>query len=154
MWKRLLLAIDQAVSGQAALDFTTGLAAGCGADVRVFHVREVSRSLRVPPLETVADAEELVDEALLHLQRRGVVAEGRHVTEPGWHVAAQIAGEASRWGCDAIVLGSLRLRGLERISGGGVRERVVRLSPLPVVVAPTVLGKVSTACIGAESRLA
>jgi hypothetical protein len=43
------------------------------------------------------------------------------------------------WLCDAIVLGTRRLRGLDRLSGRGVRERVLRLSPLPVIAAPTPL---------------
>jgi nucleotide-binding universal stress UspA family protein len=48
-----------------------------------------------------------------------------------------IVTESADWHCDAIVLGSRRLRGIERLSGRGVRERVVRLSPLPVITAPT-----------------
>ena len=139
MWKHLLLAIDQFDSGQAALDFTTGIAAGLGADVRVFHARELSKFARVPPLETVADAQFLVDEAVCHLRVANVVAEGRSCSIREEHVADRIVEEASRWRCDAIVLGSRRLRGMSRLSGWGVRERVLRTSPLPMLVAPTPL---------------
>ena len=38
--------------------------------------------------------------------------------------------------CEAVVLGSRRATGLRRLGGGRVRERVVRTSHLPVVVAP------------------
>ena len=141
MWDRLLLAIDQFDSGRAALDFTTGLATGSGADVEVFHVREISKLVRVPPLETVADAQLLVDEAVFHLRLASVGAEGRACSSLEQTVASRIVEEASRWQCDAIVLGSRRLRGINRINGWGVRERILRLSPLPVIVTPTPLLK-------------
>jgi hypothetical protein len=41
--------------------------------------------------------------------------------------------------CDAIVLGTRRLHGIGRLSGRGVREQVLRLSPLPVIASPTPL---------------
>jgi hypothetical protein len=46
MWDRLLLAMDQYESGQAALTFTAGLAAATGTDVRIIHIRELSRLAR------------------------------------------------------------------------------------------------------------
>jgi hypothetical protein len=49
----------------------------------------------------------------------------------------RIVEESIFWECDAIVLGSRRLHGVERLSGRRVRERVLRLSSLPVLVAPT-----------------
>jgi nucleotide-binding universal stress UspA family protein len=136
MWDRLLLAMDQFDSGQAALDFTTGLAASSGADVRVFHARELSKSTRVPPLETVTDAHYLVDEAVFRLRLANIGAEGRACSAREEQVASRIVDEASHWRCDAIVLGSRRLRGISRLSGWGVRERILRLSPLPVIVTP------------------
>ena len=76
MRDRLLLAIDQFEPGQAAVDFTIGLAAKSGANVTVFHVRELSKSLRVPPIETLADAHLLVDHTVLRMQVAGVATEG------------------------------------------------------------------------------
>ena len=136
MWDRLLLAIDQFDSGQAALDFTTGFAAASGADVRVFHARELSKCTRVPPLETAADARFIVDEAVFRLRLANIGAEGRACSAREEQVASRIVDEASHWRCDAIVLGSRRLRGISRLSGWGVRERILRLSPLPVIVTP------------------
>ncbi len=104
MRDRLLLAIDQFESGQAAVDFTIGLAARSRADVGVFHVRERSKFTRVLPLETVADAKLLVDEAVLRMQTAGVRAEG-HVRS-AWeeNVASCIVEESTHPKCDAIVL--------------------------------------------------
>ncbi|MGO9558807.1 MAG: universal stress protein [Acidimicrobiales bacterium] len=137
MWNRLLLAIDQFDSGQVALAFTCQLARDHGADVRVLHVHELPMNARVPPLESGSQARLLVDEAVFTLRLAGVGAEGRASSVRGDAVARVIAAEAAEWHCDAIVLGSRRLRGIDRLSGRGVRERVVRLSPLPVVAAPT-----------------
>jgi nucleotide-binding universal stress UspA family protein len=137
MWSRLLLAIDQFDSGQVALAFTCQLAVDHGADVRVLHVHERSMNARVPPLETGTQAQLLVDEAVFTLRLAGVGAEGLASSVRGDAVARVIVTESADWHCDAIVLGSRRLRGIERLSGRGVRERVVRLSPLPVITAPT-----------------
>jgi hypothetical protein len=54
-------------------------------------------------------------------------------------IAFRIVEESLIHMCDAIVLGTRRLRGLERLSGRGVREQVLRLSPLPVIASPTPL---------------
>ena len=136
----LLLAIDQFGTGQAAIDFTIGLAAKSRADVTVFHVRELSRPLRVPPLETLENAQLLVDDAVLRIQLAGIAAQGHLCSAREEDVARRIVEQASLQKCDAIVLGSLRLRGLHRVGGRGVRERVLQHSSLPVIVTPAALG--------------
>ena len=137
MGNKLLLAVDQFEQGQAAVDFTIGLAARSRSDVQVLHVRELSASLRVPPLESVAEARVLVEETVRRLNTAGIPAEGEVVSDREDHVAQSIVEGASRGECDAIVLGSLRLRGLRSIGGHGIRERVLKMSPLPVIVTPT-----------------
>jgi nucleotide-binding universal stress UspA family protein len=139
MWDRLLFAIDQYESGQTALEFTAGLAAATGTEVRVIHVRELSGLARVPPLESSAEANSLVDQAVFSLRLAGVGAEGRACSLPEDQVARRIVDESLYWVCDAIVLGTRRLRGISRVSGRGVRDRILRLSPLPVIAAPTPL---------------
>ncbi len=140
MRNRLLLAIDQFEPGQAALDYTIGLAATSKSDVEVLHVRELPASLRVPPLETTAEAEVLVEETVRRLQTAGIAASGAVCSAREHQVARRIVDEASSRRCDAIVLGSLRRRGLRSMMGQGTRERVLRMSPLPVVVTPPALG--------------
>jgi nucleotide-binding universal stress UspA family protein len=136
VWDRLLCAIDQFQSGQRALDFVGGLASVDDASVRVLHVRELSKMARVLPLETPFEAEELVRDGVLRLTRLGVAAEGRSCSALEDHVARKIVEEARHWDCQAIVLGSRRLRRLDRLSGRGVRERILRATSLPLVVAP------------------
>jgi nucleotide-binding universal stress UspA family protein len=137
MFDRLLFALDQYESGQTALRFTTELARESGADVRVFHARKLSKLARVPPIERPADARLLVEEAVLHLRISGIGAEGRATSVVEDRVANCVVQESVDWNCDAIILGSRRLRGISRLAGWNVRERILRASPLPVITAPT-----------------
>jgi nucleotide-binding universal stress UspA family protein len=136
VWDRLLFAIDQFESGQTALEFVAGVASANDASVRVLHIRELPRMARALPLESPAEAEDLVREAVRSLQLLGVPAEGRSCSVLQEHVARRIVEEALQWKCQGIVLGSRRLHGIARLSGRGARERILRLSSLPVLVAP------------------
>jgi nucleotide-binding universal stress UspA family protein len=102
----------------------------------VLHVREVSRLSTALTLEAPDEAHALVEQAVSSLGLAGVAAEGRVRTLPEDRVAQGIVEESSVYGCDAIVVGSRRLRGISRVSGRGVRERILGSSPLPVIVAP------------------
>jgi nucleotide-binding universal stress UspA family protein len=139
MRSKLLLAVDQFEPGQAAVDFTIGLAAQSKADVQVLHVRELPTSLRVPPLESAGEAQILVEETVSRLQTAGIAAEGEVISDRENHVARRIVEEASKRRCYAIILGSHRLRGLQSIMGHGTRERVLKMSPLPIIVTPAAL---------------
>jgi nucleotide-binding universal stress UspA family protein len=141
VWDRLLCAIDQFESGQTALDFVAGVASANDASVCVLHIRELPKMARVLPLETPAESEELVGDAVLSLRMRGIAAEGRSCSVLEDHVARQIVKKALLWECQAIVLGSRRLHGISRLSGRGVRERILRLSSLPVLVGPAAESK-------------
>ena len=136
MWDRLLCAIDQFESGQTALAFVAGVASANGASVTLLHIREVPRMARALPLETPNEAEELVRDAVMSLRELGIAADGLSCSMQQDHVAKRIVHEALRWECQAIVLGSRRLRGIGRLSSGGVRERILRQTFLPVLVAP------------------
>ena len=136
---QLLLAIDQFEAGQAAVDFTIGLAAASDAQVTVLHVRELSPVRRVPPLETVGEARALVEESVSRINRAGIDADGLVCTAREDRVAHCIVEASGAQWCNGIVLGSLRLRGLRRLCGRKTRDRVMRLSPLPVFVAPPTL---------------
>jgi len=139
MGSRLLLAIDQYAPGHAPVDFTVDLASMSKSDVYVFHVREVPSSLGVFPLESAAEAQVLVEETVRRLQSAGIAAEGEACSEHKSRVALLIVEEALKRKCNAIVLGSLRLRGLQSMIGHGTRERVLKMSSLPVIVTPPAL---------------
>jgi len=139
MWERVLLALEQDESGHAALRFTAELATATQSDVRVLHIRALSKWTRVAPLETPDQAENLVREAVFSLRMAGLGAEGRCCSVLENQVALRIVEESFYWLCDAIVLGTRRRHGIGRLSSRGVRERVVRWSPLPVLSAPPAL---------------
>src|SRR5664280_1669611 len=63
-----------------------------------------------------------------------------------WGVSLLIVEAALKRKCNAIVLGSLRLRGLQSMIGHGTRERVLKMSSLPVIVTPPAL------CVSGPSR--
>jgi hypothetical protein len=77
-----------------------------------------------------------VNEEVLTLRIAGVGSEGCARSAPENRVALRIVEESLNWMCDAIVLGSRRLHGVSRLSGQGTRDRVLRMSVLPVIVAP------------------
>ena len=134
---RLLLAVDRFEAGDAAIDFTIGHATQCGADVVVLHVRELPPTLRVPPLETAGAARDLVELTVLRMRGAGLPATGLVLSAREDAVAPRIVEVAVDERCTGIVLGSRRLRGIRRLAGTRVRERVVRTSHLPVIVAPS-----------------
>jgi len=133
---RLLLAIDQFEPGDSAIDFTIGHASRCGADVVVLHVRELPANLRVPPLESAGAARDLVELTVLRMRAAGVTASGLAFSARAGTVAQRIVQVSVDERCVGIVLGSRRLRGIRRLTGSRVRERVLRTSHLPVIVAP------------------
>ena len=138
MLKRILLALDSSDSGPVAVSFTMALASQA-AEVRVLHINEFLVGGRGLTLETSAEAGVLLEEALHQLRSCGLTASGVLATATCSSVADCIVAEADRWSADAIVLGSARRRGLRRIACQGVRERVVRASCLPVLIAPAPL---------------
>ena len=135
----MLLAIDRSAAGDAAVDFAVGLAAGWDARVTVLHVRELSTLRRIPPLESLDDARTLVEGSMARLDRAGVGAAGLIHTAREDVVARCIVDTSKERWCDGIILGSHRYRGLHRLNAGGVRDRVMRSSSLPVFVAPPAL---------------
>jgi len=136
MWDRLLCAIGQFESDQTALGLAASVASANESSVRVLHIRELSKMARVIPLETPDQAEELVRDAVDSLRMLGIAAAGRSCSALEDHVARRIVDEARLWESQAIILGSRRLRGIDRLSGRGVRERILRASLLPVLVGP------------------
>ena len=139
MPSKLLLAIDRGDASVTAVDFTIGLATTSSCSVHVVHIREMPISIRVPPLETMEEAYDLVIDALRRLHDAGIHADGEAHSGRETRVARQIVDEATRTRCDAIILGSLRRRGIDALSGRGTRERVLKMSPLPVIVTPPTL---------------
>jgi nucleotide-binding universal stress UspA family protein len=138
MFQRLLLAIDGSPAGPVATSLAIAVASQ-GTAVHVVHVNQYQAGGRGLTVETGDEACRPVYDAVTELLAAGVQATGFVCTTTCFGVADRIVAEADRWAADAIVLGSCRRRGSRRLLGQGVRERVVRLSQLPVLTAPAPL---------------
>jgi len=139
MFQRFLLAIDETTAGEIGVSFATTLAHQQGASVHVFHVNEFILGGRGLTYETHDEASLVVDTAVDQLAVAGIEASGACALANCFTIAPRIADAAADCGADAILFGSHRHRRLTRFRGRGIRERVTRLTPLPVLTAPSPL---------------
>ena len=139
MFERLVLAIDGSPAGGVGLSFVTAVARTHRSAVHVVHANLVVIAGRGVTAESGEYASRVVSDAVDQLGASGLEATGELVTVPYFHLGPRVAEVADRFGADAIVLGSHRLRGPGRLFGHGMRERITRATPLPVLVAPVPL---------------
>jgi nucleotide-binding universal stress UspA family protein len=138
MFSRILVAVDGSDSGTVAVDFATSLAHDPDARVRVVHVNELIVGGRGVAYESESEAMEIVDRAVAALRGRGIDADGVHYLANCFTAPERIVEAAQDWGADVIVFGSKRRR-WARLRGGALRERVTRVTSLPVLTAPAPL---------------
>jgi nucleotide-binding universal stress UspA family protein len=132
---RVLLAVDGCRDTQRLIATAAALAASCDGEVVVAHVRVLERPGQGPPLETQADASELVDHIVEHLTERGVRAAGALRAASRRGVAGEIVSLAATGEIDLIVMGS---GGHSLLAGwlfGSLIHEVMRRAPCPVVIA-------------------
>jgi len=140
MFGKLLVAVDNTDRSEVALSFAAAVAQHCSADVHVLHVNEFVVGTRGITLFSDEKAIKLVTEAMAQLRSEGVRASGSVRRALYRHVAPCVASMAAEISADAIVLGTGRNRRLGRLFSPQVRERTIRLTSLPVLVAPAPLG--------------
>ena len=136
MSTRVFMAIDQRESRHSVVEFTAHLADRAGTAVRVFHGIEFVGRGCTAPLESRDEAELVVDESVFDLRMRGIGAAGQVRSCFSGDIGKIILTEAARWHADVIVVGGRLGRRRGRVFRHGVRERVLRRSPVPVMVAP------------------
>ena len=138
--KRILVPLDGSESAEAAASLAADLARGSGGGVRLLQVHSV-------PENRVSDTGRVVAYADQEMER--VAAEGRDYLEsvearlapvPAESVvrfgkpAREILVEAEAFDADLIVLTADRRNWFARLTGGGVGERLLHASPVPVVL--------------------
>lgn len=143
MFQKLLFAMDDTERSQVALSFATSMARECSALVHVLHVNEYVVGSRGIPVYTDEKAIALVTEAICQLRSQGIRASGSVRRALYRRVAPTIASMATAVSADAIILGTGRSHHLGRLFSPQVRERVIRLTSLPVIAAPAPLGVMS-----------
>jgi nucleotide-binding universal stress UspA family protein len=138
MFERVALAIDRGDAGRMATSFAVSLAGNGNTpgSVRVVHINEFLFGGRGHTVETQAEAAAVVQEAVDELRAAGVEATGEVRLATCFNTAAAIADAAAEWGADVIVVGSRRHPRLGALFSRGVRGRITRMTPLPVVAAP------------------
>jgi nucleotide-binding universal stress UspA family protein len=145
MFKRILLAIDDSASSEAAISFVNALATQHSSAVRVVHVNEYLVGGRGFTIETKVEAISHLESAVFALRAAGIPTEGSLYLTSCFGVDARIANAAHDWSADVIVLGSRRRRRFGRLGGKGMRERVTSLTSLPLLTAPAPLQVRNTA---------
>jgi nucleotide-binding universal stress UspA family protein len=140
MAKRILVPLDGSESAEAAAILAADLARGSGGDVRLLQVHPV-------PEHRVSNTGRVVAYADQEMDR--VNAEGRDYLEtvearlgpvPAQSVvrfgepAREILVEAEAFDADLIVLTASRRGWLERLTGGGLGQKLLHTSPVPVVL--------------------
>jgi nucleotide-binding universal stress UspA family protein len=133
--RHILVPTDFAEPAARALELAIELASAFGAQITLLHV--------VPELPFVERAEwdKIVGPGpARELERAREASKARHAASDGvllfgvpWE---QIVSTATERGADLIVMGTHGRRGLPRAILGSVAEKVVRLSPVPVLTVP------------------
>ncbi len=136
MYERILLAVDGSEHAVKAAAQGAALAKLCGAEVLVFHARELGLGARAGafPLEGSQDALDLVNGVVHDLKEQGVTARGEARSAPAGRVAPEILDAAGTFRADLIVMGS---RGLSDFAGlllGSVAHKVIHHADRPVLV--------------------
>ena len=139
MFQRLLVGIDDSEQREVTLSFAVAIARQCGSTVHVCFVNPVPSGSRGLPVLDGAEATEVVRGALRQLRAEDITAHGSVRRTLAHRVADSLVASADEVAADAIVLGSRRRRRLDRLFSTGVRERLIRLTPLPVLTAPAPL---------------
>ncbi len=139
MFQRLLVAIDDTERSDTTLSFATAVAKLSGAVVHLLYVNEFAVGTGGMPLHTNEEAIALLTRAAQQLRAEGIRVTGSSRRAPYRQVPQRIASAADEFAADAIVLGSRRRGHFFRLFSGRVRERTVRLTSLPVIMAPAPL---------------
>jgi nucleotide-binding universal stress UspA family protein len=136
VFKHILVPTDFGEPAQHALDVAVELARQFDAKLSLLHVYQVFVPLPYGegftwPIEEIAlraraHVQELVNKTKAHYPN----CDG--VSQPGI-VWERVLGQASECGVDLIVMGTHGRRGLPRALIGSVAEKVVRMSPVPVM---------------------
>lgn len=134
-FKNILVPTDFGEASQRAEDLACELASRFGAKVTLMHVWTVptpayAEAITLPLDQIEAAAREALDEEVKRV--RAKCPEVRQILNPGipWRSVIEAAQEH---GYDLIVVGTHGRKGVPRFFLGSVAEKIVRMSPVPVL---------------------
>ena len=143
MYKKILVPLDGSPTAARGFEEAVGLARVTGASLRLLHVVDTYPfALEMATASTwqqIVDGMKEAGQAVLDRARQtaidhGVAADVKLVEGPTGRVADAVLDEARESGCDLIVMGTHGRRGFSHVMMGSDAERVVRESPLPVLL--------------------
>ncbi len=141
-FKHILVATDGSKFSEAAVCYAIRLAKENGAKITIIHVANVHGYVEVlwhdMKKRYREEGEKVLRDVQEHCNLEGVEADT--LLEEGVPYL-KIVEAAKKLHCDLIVLGSHGHSGLEKILLGSVAERVIGISPVPVMVVPPDVGK-------------
>jgi len=144
MYTQILVAIDGSVTAARAFETARKLARACGAQLQPLYVvaaPAMAFDTPVPDRSAIRDAlmhegRALIKEAEALMKRDGVEGAPRMIEpqHPGDDIAHCILRAADDLKADLVVMGTRGRSGLRRLVLGSVAERVLRISPCPVML--------------------
>ncbi len=136
-FKHILLPTDFEPSSSSALELGVGLAQTFGAKLTLLHVWEIPI---YPYMEFMLNSELIAGvearalgrlrTALASVQRALPTADSKLKTGQPWSGILDAIGETQ---ADLVVMGTHGRRGVSHVVLGSVAEKIVRLSPVPVL---------------------
>jgi nucleotide-binding universal stress UspA family protein len=143
MYKRILVPIDGSETSQRGLREAIALAKMLGAKMHLIHV--ISDYAVMVEMSSAIDfakfraglhqhGRDLLESTAAEVRTAGVEASTGLCDPKSGRVADAIVQEASDAQCDLIVIGTHGRRGFDRALMGSDAERVLRRSPVPVLL--------------------
>jgi nucleotide-binding universal stress UspA family protein len=145
MYQRILVPYDGSPTSRRGLDEAIRLARLMGSTLRVMHVvNEPLMALGVEGfaidaaaiLETMEEAgRELAKAAVDTVRAAGVACDSEVATSLQGRVCDLVVATARKWPADLIVIGTHGRRGVDRLMLGSDAEQILRIAPVPVLLA-------------------
>lgn len=139
-FKHILAATDFSEASRAAVELARSMACECGASLTVVHVCELPVASMIAPVPyevaapMVQRAESQLAPIMAHVRK---ACPGASELVKLGAAAEEILATAAEVRADLVVLGTHGRRGFAHAMMGSVAEKVVRLSPVPVLTLRT-----------------
>ena len=143
MYQNILVPLDGSETSRRGLKEAIGLATALKARLRLLHVTsdfpimlEMANTIDFEKYRSGLHqfGRNLLEETKAEAERAGLTASTELRDLKGGRVADAIIDEARSAGCDLMVIGTHGRRGFQRTLMGSDAERVMRESPVPVLL--------------------
>ena len=144
MYRRILVPVDGSTASNVGQTQAIGLAQTEGARLRFLNVLDESLGFSSPDIDAVDMGdllksvrelgEKSVEEAASLAGKKGLRADTAVLPSRGRRASDVILDEARKWRADLIVMGTHGRRGFNRLLLGSDAERVLRETPVPLLL--------------------